>query len=88
MININEIDCYKNVSGIYYIIEYSSKRVYIGSSADIRRRVRQHYTDLQSNIHRNEYLQRTWSKHTEKMFLVGVVEIVKDKEKLLEREQH
>ncbi|MGG0667673.1 GIY-YIG nuclease family protein [Lederbergia citrisecunda] len=87
MRNIDEMTKYRGKHGIYYIIEEFTKRVYIGSSVDIYRRTRNHFTDLQSNLHSNEYLQRSWNKNRDR-FSVGIIEIVDAKEMLLTREQH
>lgn len=87
MENMLDFEDYRDVSGIYYILESKSGRIYVGSSVDMRRRVRQHYTDLVSNIHKNEYLQRTWNKRKSEDFSVGVIETVAKKENLLNREQ-
>lgn len=86
MKNIEEIKSYKKKSGIYYIIHETTKRVYIGSAVDLGRRIRQHYTDLTSNIHKNTYLQRTWNKNKVELFSFGIVEFV-DSERLINREQ-
>lgn len=47
-------------SGIY-LIKINDK-IYIGSSANISKRWREHKTDLIAGRHKNMFLQRTWNK--------------------------
>lgn len=87
MINIEECKQYKEQSGIYRITLLKDNRCYIGSSIDLGRRIRNHYTDLKSNIHKNQYLQRTWNKHGENSFIFDILEICNRLE-VLDREQY
>lgn len=74
--------------GVYYIVEKTTNRIYVGSSVNIKRRVKQHYSDLIGNLHKNSYLQRTWNKYGELSFVSGVLELVDRKENLLSSEQY
>ncbi len=47
-----------------------------------------HKSELNNNIHHSIYLQRAWDKYGKEKFKFIILEIVEDKEKLLDREQH
>ena len=77
-------------SGIYQILCVPTGKVYIGSSADIRRRWRQHREGLTRRYgtsHENSYLQHAWDKYGADAFVFSVLEHV-PVDQLLEREQH
>jgi len=75
-------------SGIYKITNLIRGLVYIGSAADIGNRWSSHKKDLKKNIHANSYLQRAWNKYGEEAFEFVILELVEDKNKLIEREQY
>ncbi|MED3562286.1 GIY-YIG nuclease family protein [Bacillus xiapuensis] len=77
-----------NKSGIYKIINITNNLIYIGSATNLRIRQRTHFYELKRNIHKNSYLQNAWNKYGEENFKFEVIELVDDKEKLLEREQY
>ena len=78
---------YKNpVSGIYKI-ESRNNKVYIGSAVNIKRRWAEHIRNLNRNIHINKKLQHAWNKYGASYFTFTIIEIVKDKNKLLLQEQ-
>lgn len=74
-------------SGIYRITNTISKKIYIGSSVNVKRRLRDHRRDLENGRHRCAHLQRSWLKHGPEAFVFEMVEVVEDKEQLLPREQ-
>lgn len=55
-------------SGIYVIQNIETNRVYIGSSIDISRRLKEHLRNLRGNKHCNAHLQSAWNKYGEKAF--------------------
>ena len=61
---------------------------YIGSSADIGARWRQHVWMLHKGKHHNLCLQTAWDRYGEGAFSFGILERVTNKEYLLEREQY
>jgi group I intron endonuclease len=63
-----------------------NKKKYVGSSIDIRKRIRDHYNSLKDNKHYNAYLQKAWNKYGESNFKFSKIEEC-SKEKLIEREQ-
>jgi group I intron endonuclease len=77
----------RQVSGIYYIYNKVTNKIYIGSSCQIGKRWKRHQKDLDKGIHHNIYLQRGFNKHgntsMEYHIIVGGVE----KENLLTLEE-
>lgn len=74
-------------SGIYIIINRITKKCYIGSSLDIKGRLRDHKKSLNDKNHHSILLQRSWNKHGEDNFKFEVVEYC-PLNLLLEREQY
>jgi group I intron endonuclease len=75
-------------SGIYSITNTTNGYRYIGSSVNLRKRLREHRIDLHRNQHPNRHLQRAWTKYGEAAFSFDVIEIVNDVTQLHDREQH
>lgn len=79
--------CYAiKISGIYCIENAINEKMYIGSSVDIKRRFQEHIRKLNKNEHHSQHLQRTWNKNPGS-FIFKILEIVPDKDDLIEREQ-
>lgn len=82
-----DISNLNNIPGIYCIENLSSKKIYIGSSKDIRVRVESgHFRSLRLNEHVNRHLQNSFNKYGEDSFIAFVLEEC-PLEKLIEREQ-
>ena len=77
-----------DTQGIYAIHNKDSGTMYIGSSAHISRRWRQHRGYLENGEHANRSLQRDWDRLGSGMFRLVVLEIVDDETQLLSREQY
>ena len=60
-------------SGIYRITNKRNGRVYIGSSQDVKTRMRKHRWKLNRDKHENVALQNGWNKHGEDSFEFSVV---------------
>ena len=60
--------------GIYEIRCIINDKIYIGSSKNIKKRVKQHLSNLRKNKHCNRYLQFAWNKYGEKMFKFSCLE--------------
>jgi group I intron endonuclease len=52
-------------SGVYQILNKINGKSYIGSAINIKKRKSQHYSYLRKGKHPNEYLQKSWNKHSE-----------------------
>lgn len=50
-------------SGIYRILNALNGRVYVGSSVNIKNRLRRHLIDLEKGIHHSRFMQRDWNKN-------------------------
>jgi group I intron endonuclease len=73
--------------GIYVIQNLINHKIYIGSAIDLKRRWNAHILNLRKNDHCNVYLQNAWNKYGEENFIFWILEVVKDKAILFEREQ-
>ena len=61
-----------NTSGIYKIVNIKSNRVYIGSSINLKKRLRDHLSALRSGRHKNPHLQSSWNLHGEESFVIKI----------------
>ena len=75
-------------SGIYYIQNIDNGKIYIGSAVNINKRWREHKHHLYKGNHVNKHLQSVWDNGGEDIFVFGIMELVFDKYKLLDREQY
>ena len=55
---------YSEISGIYVVANIENSGLYIGRSANVKERVRQHSSGLNSKIHKNDKLLQEWSNNT------------------------
>lgn len=78
----------KQKSGIYKIMNIVNNKIYVGSAVDLRKRKSQHFSNLKNNKHVNKHLQSSYNKHGLENFKFEILEYVKDKEMLIEREQY
>lgn len=78
----------KPTSGIYQIINIITNKSYIGSASNIRERWNAHKLRLRNNKHHSPYLQNSWNKHGEEVFIFNILaRCPKNKEYLLKLEQ-
>jgi group I intron endonuclease len=75
-------------SGIYKITNIINGRIYIGSAVRIDRRFKLHLSQLKGNYHINSHLQNSFNEYGIDNFKFERIENVKDKTKLIEREQY
>lgn len=75
-----------NTSGIYCIMNKLNNKVYIGSSKNVGRRLREHKTLLRTNRHHSSPLQYSWNHYGEAMFVFFVLEVCEE-DKLIDREK-
>jgi hypothetical protein len=74
-------------AGIYCIMNVVTGKKYLGSSINIKSRIRTHFSLLNNNKHGNSYLQRSFNKHGAQCFIWGVIEFC-DASITIEREQY
>lgn len=74
-------------SGIYVIQNIVNNKIYIGSSVNMHKRRISHYNCLRRGVHNNVKLQNAFNKYGESNFTFSVIECIKDKSNLIEREQ-
>ena len=62
------------ICGIYKITNVKNNKIYIGSSNNILQRWKNHIRELESNKHKNIYLQYDWNKYQKENFIFEVLE--------------
>ena len=72
---------------IYKITNTVNGKFYIGSTANMRVRIRSHRNMLRSGSHHSMSLQRAWRKYGEENFEFSIIEHVKRVDDLMDREQ-
>jgi len=75
------------ISAIYVITNTVTNDMYIGSALNPKKRWYNHITTLEKNKNSSTLLQRNYNKYGKENFTFDIIEIVKDKNKLIEREQ-
>ena len=75
----------QNVSGIYFIKNKETNKLYIGSSKDIGKRISKHFSQLKIGNHPNHQMLSDYNKYGFEIFEFGTLEITDndlfDKEK-------
>ena len=74
-------------AGIYAIMSKENRRMYIGSSSDIRARTNRHRVLLKQGKHFSRHLQAAWDLRGVDAFRVFMIERVEDQSQLIAREQ-
>lgn len=74
-------------SGIYKIRNKTNGKFYIGSSCDIWGRFYNHRSQLNRNIHDNQYLQNAWNKYGESEFEFVVMKKCQPKDLITEEQK-
>jgi group I intron endonuclease len=78
---------FKSCSGVYKISSLLLEEVYIGSAVNLFKRFNEHDDSLDSNTHRNIFLQRSFSKVFGVGFKFELLELVESESDLIIREQ-
>jgi group I intron endonuclease len=73
--------------GLYAITHTASRKSYIGSSTDIKRRIKEHKTDLKYNKHHCTHLQNSWNKYGQQAFEIKIIAEAFDLNEARELEQ-
>lgn len=74
-------------SGIYCIENIVNGKKYVGSSINVYKRRNRHFSELKNLKHKNVKLQRSYNKHGKENFNFYVLELVENKNLLIEKEQ-
>lgn len=74
-------------AGVYVIRNLISRKVYVGSSVKVKRRLNEHRARLVGRRHGNEYLQRAWLKDGPEAFEFQIIEYCTVEDRLV-REQY
>lgn len=74
--------------GIYKITTTNNNKVYIGSSDNVEKRLKAHFSKLRRNVHHSLYLQATYNKYGRKVFHTSIIEVLDDNKNKIEREQY
>lgn len=75
-------------SGIYQIRNLVNGKIYVGSAVNLRKRMYNHLNNLKHNKHCNIKLQNAYNKYGENNLVFEIIELVPDKEQLLDQEQY
>jgi group I intron endonuclease len=75
------------IIGIYRIVNKASGKWYVGSSSDVKGRLKRHRKYLTANTHQNSKLQAAWNKHGADQFEFIIVNECKSIEEALSSEQ-
>lgn len=75
------------IKGVYVIRNIITQEVYVGSSINIKKRIKRHRGDLKRGNHANPHLQKSWNEHGSHNFDFSIQEVCIE-EKLIERESH
>lgn len=67
-------------SGIYTIYNKINGKLYVGSSSQLKKRIRQHLSDLKANRHKNQHLQRAYNKYGGDNFEIIIIAFVPENE--------
>lgn len=76
------------VSGIYCITCTITRKIYVGSARNLRKRCAEHFNTLHRNEHHNPKMQAAFNKYGPDAFLFEVLELVLLPELLTAREQY
>ena len=73
----------QNKCGIYKILNTQNNKIYIGSSKNILQRWRNHIRELESNSHKNMFLQEDWNKYGSNQFVFEILEECSEEERYI-----
>ena len=76
-----------NKSGVYKIVNKVNGKIYVGGAVCFKKRWGEHKSDLKYNKHHSIHLQNSWNKHGKETFVFEIIEVVENKERIIDREQ-
>ena len=83
-----EVTWDNKIGGIYKITNKTNNKFYVGSTNYFYGRWKSHINDLNSNRHKNRYLQNSFNKYGKENFDFSILEIINDENNLITREQY
>lgn len=86
--NLNILEDYSGIYGVYQIKNTKTSKIYIGSTEDIKRRLMSHYHCLIRGVHCAAWLQHSFNRHGETCFEISVLEVCESMVNLVSREQY
>lgn len=73
--------------GLYAIVHVPTNKAYVGSSLNIKRRLKEHKTQLKHKKHHCTHLQNSWNKYGEEQFQFKIPTVVDTIEEARDIEQ-
>lgn len=73
--------------GVYIIKHILSNKIYVGSSCDVKKRMKDHFYFLNTNRHHSQHLQNSWNKYGKDQFVFKQVKECQSIKEALEIEQ-
>jgi len=73
--------------GLYSIVNIKNNMAYVGSSNDIKRRIKEHKTALNGNKHHSSFLQNAWNKYGADCFKIKQIATAETLEQARELEE-
>jgi group I intron endonuclease len=73
--------------GLYAIVNIKNNMAYVGSSNDIKRRIKEHKSSLNANKHYSHRLQRAWNKYGSESFQIKQIATANTLEEARELEE-
>lgn len=77
----------KNKCGIYQIRNIKNNHVYIGSSKNLKTRLKTHKNQLEKHVHLNMHLQKAYDKYGAENFIFEIIEFCSPEDRF-QREQY
>lgn len=70
-------------TGVYKITNIKNQKIYIGSSKNILQRWKNHIRELESNSHKNVFLQEDWNEYKKEDFIFEILEECLEEERYI-----
>jgi len=77
----------QNRCGVYILTNLENGYKYIGSSKNLKKRLKKHVWDLKNSKHSNQHLQNAWNKYGEDSFEYGILCICSEIEQFNKEQQ-
>ena len=67
--------------GVYKITNVANNKFYIGSTINLRKRIKRHFYELLNQMHHSKHLQNAWNRYREENFVYEPLEIIKKEQR-------